>query len=90
MAKIFPILKNDNDFPFNIKRTFANLIPLTDNIIVDVQSNFYYDVRPDQLDPYIQKKLKLYFIFSVNDRVPMLFNNFTEKKGLTGTRTVIK
>jgi hypothetical protein len=35
MAKAFPILKNDSDFPFGIKRTFANLIPLTDSIIVD-------------------------------------------------------
>ena len=60
MAKIFPILKNDNDFSSDMKRTFANLAPLTDNIIVNAQPDFYYSARPDQLDPYIQKKLKSY------------------------------
>ena len=36
MAKAFPILEDDNNFSSGMKRTFVNLIPLTDGIIVDV------------------------------------------------------
>ena len=90
MAKAFPILEDDNNFSSGMKRTFVNLIPLTDGIIVDVQSDFYYSARPDQLDPYIQKELKLYIVPLVNDKTPMLPNNFTEGKGPTSTRAVVK
>jgi hypothetical protein len=88
MTKAFPILEGNSGLPSGIKRTFGNLAALTDNTIVDAQPDFYYGVRPDQLDPHVQKKLKSYIVFSVNDRAPMLPNNFTEKKGPTGTRAV--
>jgi hypothetical protein len=47
IAKAFPILKDNNDVPFNMKRTFANLVSLTDGTIVDAQPDFYYGARPD-------------------------------------------
>jgi hypothetical protein len=88
MTKIFPILENDSDLPFNIKRTFGNLAVLTDGIIIDAQPDFYYNARPDQLDPFIQKKLNSYIIFLMNDRTSILFNNFTEGKGSGGIRVM--
>jgi hypothetical protein len=73
-----------------MKRTFANLVPLTDGTIVNAQPDFYYGARPDQLDPHIQKELKSYIVPSVNDRAPMLPNNFLEVKGPDGSAAVAK
>jgi hypothetical protein len=35
IAKAFPILEDNNDVPFGIKRTFANLAALTDDTLVN-------------------------------------------------------
>jgi hypothetical protein len=88
MAKAFPILEGNSNVPSNMKRTFANLAPLTDGTIVDVQPDFYYSARPDQLDPRVQKALNSYIIPSANDRALILPNNFIEGKGPGGTRAV--
>jgi hypothetical protein len=90
MTKAFPILEGDSDLPSGIKRTFGNLAALTDGTIVDAQPDFYYGARPDQLDPRVQKELNSYIVPSVNDRAPMLPNNFTEGKGPGGTWAVVK
>ncbi len=90
IVKVFPILEGNSDVLSNMKRTFANLVPLTNGTIVNAQSDFYYGVRPDQLDPYVQKELKSYIIPSINDRAPMLTNNFIEGKGFIGTRAMTK
>jgi hypothetical protein len=88
MAKAFPILEGNNDVPSGIKRTFANLAALTDSSLVNVQPDFYYSARPDQLDPRVQKKLSSYIVPLANDRAPILPNNFTEEKGLGDTRAI--
>jgi hypothetical protein len=90
ITKTFPILEGDTDMPSGINRTFGKLTALTDGTIVDAQPDFYYGARPDQLDPRVQKELNSYIIPSVNDKAPMLPNNFTEVKGPGGTQAVVK
>lgn len=88
MANAFPIMRGQSDIPSGIKRTFGNLAVPMDGTLVDAQPDFYYGARPDQLDSRVQEKLNSYIVPSVNDRAPVLRNNFTKGKGPGGTWAV--
>ncbi|KAL9116098.1 MAG: hypothetical protein Q9227_000467 [Pyrenula ochraceoflavens] len=90
VANALPTLQGANKLPSAMKRRFQNLIPLTNGVLVDAQPDHYVGARPEQLDTAVQQKLSSYIVPSTNSRAPILPNNFTEAKGPSGTRAVLK
>ena len=90
MANAFPTLQGANELPSAMQRTFQNLAPLTNGIIVDAQPDYYIGARPEQLDASIRNELSSRIVPSTNPQAPILPNDFTEVKGPSDTSFVVK
>lgn len=74
---------------FSARNTvFANLEPLTDDIIVAAKPDIYYGAYPEQLDRPARNELAGHIVPSTMEDKPMAPNFFLEVKGRDGHAAV--